>query len=254
MGASSAASFTQSLWYETAQEPAIIVERFPGSMDVDVAIVGGGYTGCSAALRLADCGVSVALFESPEIGVLLIVGRTEEVRAKYQSCQDLIHTDVGLMQLSRSCGVDLSGYDLDGPMPQAVDVQGPKSCFALIAKLASEEGLTIRQLYMRLAGTRDHWLLIGSPARVADELEEWFVKGGADGFKILPAIIPGGLADIVGLLIPELQRRGLFRRAHEGRTLRENLGLRKPPNGWRSTGARTQADDAEVTETMLPRA
>ncbi|OJU28418.1 MAG: nitrilotriacetate monooxygenase [Alphaproteobacteria bacterium 64-6] len=175
-------------------------------------------------------------------GVLLIVGRTEEeARAKYQSYQELIHPDVGLMQLSRSAGVDLSGYDLDGPMPLTVDVQGPKSRFALISKLATDEGLTIRQLYMRLAGTRGHWLLVGSPAQIADEFEEWFVKRGADGFNILPALVPTGLNDIVNLLIPELQRRGLFRRAYEGRTLRENLGLRKPSNGWRfAAGTQTQ--------------
>jgi alkanesulfonate monooxygenase len=167
-------------------------------------------------------------------GVLMIVGRTEaEARAKYQSYQELIHPDVGLMQLSRSIGMDLTGYKPDDPLPPMPAVQGPKSRSALIAKLASEEGLTIRQLYMRIAGTRGHWLLVGSATQIADELEEWFVKGGADGFNILPALVPNGLEEIVDLLIPELQRRGLFRRSYEGRTLRENLGLKRPANGWR---------------------
>jgi alkanesulfonate monooxygenase SsuD/methylene tetrahydromethanopterin reductase-like flavin-dependent oxidoreductase (luciferase family) len=98
----------------------------------------------------------------------------------------------------------------------------------LLVDLARRENLSIRELYLRVAGARGHWQLIGTPAQIVDELEERFLKSGADGFNIMPPTVPGGLDDFITLVIPELRRRGLFRTEYEGRTLRENLGLKFP--------------------------
>jgi alkanesulfonate monooxygenase len=94
--------------------------------------------------------------------------------------------------------------------------------------IARRDNLTIRQLYTRIAGGRGHFQFVGTPVQAADELQRWFAGGAADGFNIMPPILPDGLNDFVNLVIPELQRRGLFRTAYEGSTLRENLGLPWP--------------------------
>ena len=86
----------------------------------------------------------------------------------------------------------------------------------------------MRQLYLAVAGGRGHRFLLGTPSAIADQLEDWFVNGGADGFNVMPPYLPDALDDFVNLIVPELQRRGLFRTEYEGRTLRENLGLPRP--------------------------
>jgi alkanesulfonate monooxygenase len=88
---------------------------------------------------------------------------------------------------------------------------------------------------MRVAGARAKAVVRGTPAQVADYMEEWFRKNGCDGFNLMPPFLPGGLDDFVELVIPELRRRGLFRSEYEGRTLRENLGLARPVNRYAKT-------------------
>jgi len=166
-------------------------------------------------------------------GVFPVVGRSEsEAQEKFDELQSLIHPSVGLSLLQQHLGgIDLSGYPLDGPLPQNLqEPNGSKSRFKLVTALARREGLTIRQLYLRVATARGHWSLHGTAESIVDQLEEWFVKGGADGFNIMPPTLPGGLDDFVALVLPELRRRGLFRTEYEGRTLRENLGLARPPH------------------------
>jgi len=99
---------------------------------------------------------------------------------------------------------------------------------------AREEGLTIRQLYERYAGARGQRTLKGSPVEIADDMATWFLNRGVDGFLVQPAYLPGGLDDFVDLVIPELQSRGLFRTDYDGVTLRENLGLKRPPGRYAS--------------------
>ena len=132
-------------------------------------------------------------------------------------------------------GVDLSGCPVDGPLPDLPESNGGKSRQDLLIRLARREELTIRQLYLRIAGARGHRQIRGTPQAIADELEAWFRGGAADGFNIMPPMLPGSLDDFVELVIPELQRRGLFRTEYEGRTLRENLGLPRP--AWRPRAA-----------------
>ena len=162
-------------------------------------------------------------------GIFPTVGRTQqEAQAKYDELQSLIDPKVGLMQLSAFMGFDLSGYPVDGPLPELPEKVRGQSRPALLSNLAQREHLSIRQLYMRMAGGRGHSQIIGTPATIADSLEDWFTSGAADGFNILPPLLPGSLSDFVELVIPELQRRKLFRKEYDGATLRENLELRRP--------------------------
>jgi FMN-dependent oxidoreductase (nitrilotriacetate monooxygenase family) len=166
-------------------------------------------------------------------GLNAIVGRTKkEAEDKHRFLQELIHPDVGLEVLSNQLGnFDLSEYDLDGPLPDIPESQwalASQSSTRNIIRWSKEEGLTIRQIYQRFAGARGQRTLIGSPADIVDDMETWFRGYGVDGFLFHPSHLPGGLDDFVGLVVPELQNRGLFRADYEGATLRENMGLERP--------------------------
>ncbi|MCZ0960651.1 LLM class flavin-dependent oxidoreductase [Paracoccus benzoatiresistens] len=179
-------------------------------------------------------------------GVSPFVGRTEdEAHEKYDRLTSLILPQDGVALLNGLTGgtLDLTGYDIDGPLPPAPPTEGMKSRQALIRQIADDNNFSIRQLYQWVASARGHYTIIGSATQVADMLEEWFTSEAADGFNILPPWLPTGLTDFVDLVIPELQRRGLFRTAYEGRTLRENLGLPFPVN--RHAAARAAAQAAE---------
>jgi alkanesulfonate monooxygenase len=170
-------------------------------------------------------------------GIFPVVAPTQaEAEAKFQALQDLIHPAVGLALLNAAAvGLDLSGYDLDGPVPQDIPVsETHRSRQRLVLDLAARENLTVRQLYMRIAGARGHFTIVGTPASIADEMEAWFREGAADGFNVMPPFLPNGLEDFVTLVLPELRRRGLFRTEYEGTTLRENLGLDIPHNRHRA--------------------
>lgn len=165
-------------------------------------------------------------------GVFPIIGRTEEeANEKKQLLVDLIPEEAGVALLSGTVNVDLSQYPVDGPLPELPEIEqvnGTKSRFQLIKDIADREGFTIRQLYQHIAGARGHREIKGTPVQIADQLQEWFENGAADGFNIMPPYLPGGLDDFVDLVIPELQKRGLFRTEYTGTTLREHLGLKRP--------------------------
>jgi N-acetyl-S-(2-succino)cysteine monooxygenase len=169
-------------------------------------------------------------------GLNPVVGRTErEAEEKHRYLQSLIHPDVGLALLSNALAdFDLRPYDLDGPLPEAVFSVMPNSMtsFRNVLAWAREEKLTIRQLYQRYAGARGQRTVMGTGAQIADEMEQWFVNYGVDGFLVQPPYLPGGLAEFIELVIPELQERGLFRTEYEGPTLRDNLGLKRPPSRY----------------------
>ncbi|WP_024692086.1 LLM class flavin-dependent oxidoreductase [Pseudomonas syringae] len=164
-------------------------------------------------------------------GVFIVVAETEALaKAKFESFQELVEPRVGVALLGRMLGnFDLSGYPLDGPLPELpLTDSGQRSRQKLLTELADQENLTLAQLGRRIAGGRGHYSLIGTPEQIADELQRWFEQGAADGFNVLLPHLPGGLEDVARLLVPELQRRGLFRTEYEGTTLRENLGLQRP--------------------------
>ncbi|MBS7418479.1 LLM class flavin-dependent oxidoreductase [Pseudomonas syringae] len=164
-------------------------------------------------------------------GVFIVVAETEALaKAKFESFQELVEPRVGVALLGRMLGnFDLSGYPLDGPLPELpLTDSGQRSRQKLLTELADQENLTLAQLGRRIAGGRGHYSLIGTPEQIADELQRWFEQGAADGFNVLVPHLPGGLEDVARLLVPELQRRGLFRTEYEGTNLRGNLGLQRP--------------------------
>jgi len=166
-------------------------------------------------------------------GISPVVGRTqEEAEAKWAELQQLIHPSVGLATIARFWpNEDIAGWDLDAPPPYyPTPAAGRNSRHHVVIELARRERFTVRQLYEYLAGARGHWVVIGTPQKIADEMQRWFENGAADGFNVMPPVLPASLDDFVELVIPELQRRGLFRTEYEGTTLRENLGLDKPQN------------------------
>lgn len=166
-------------------------------------------------------------------GVLPVIGDTErEARDKFEHLQSLIHPELGLAILSEIVNLDLTPYDLDGPLPEVPVTPRQQGRQTVVVEMARQHGLTIRQLMQRVAGARAHRIVCGTASSIADALEEWFADGACDGFNLMPLTIPHGLEDIVDRLVPELQRRGLFRRAYEGATLRENLGLPKVPSRY----------------------
>ena len=152
-----------------------------------------------------------------------------EAQAKFDALQALLDPLVGLNRLSNALG-DLSAYPLDGPVP--LDKLGPaelrSTSKALIDRVTREQP-TIRQLYGDVAG-KGGFGLIGTPAEIVDVMQDWFEGEACDGFNITPSLLPAGCEDFVELVTPELQRRGLMRLEYEGRTLRENLGLKPAIN------------------------
>ncbi|GII85541.1 monooxygenase [Sphaerisporangium siamense] len=179
-------------------------------------------------------------------GISPIIGATErEALALEKELEDLTNPEYGLAQLSNILGVDLSGHPLDGPLPEIPETtEGQQSRQRLVLDLARREGLTIRQVLGRLAGGRGHRVVAGTPEQIAGQIEEWFRDGAADGFNIMPPILPGGLEDFVDHVVPILRARGLFRTEYEGRTLRENYGLARPAS--RYAAGRAETLDAAV--------
>lgn len=168
-------------------------------------------------------------------GLFAVVGRSRgEADDKFGELQRLIEPKAGLALLGRMIGnFDLSGYPLDGPLPELPQTQdGQRSRQQLLTDLAQGEQLTIRQLYERIAGGRGHFTVVGTAREVADQMQAWFEQEAADGFNFMAPALPGGLDDFLSLVVPELQRRGLFRTEYRGATLREHLGLDASDNSW----------------------
>jgi len=158
-----------------------------------------------------------------------VVGRTEaEAREMLNQLQSYVDDASGIGTLAGRLGTDLSGYDFDDPVP---DLPLPDTSHgfarALLGK-ARRENMTLRDLYNLTAAARGHLVVCGTPAMIADTLEQWFAEEAADGFNILPAYFPGAFDAFVDLVVPELQKRGLYRRDYAGSMLRDHLGLTRP--------------------------
>jgi alkanesulfonate monooxygenase len=187
--------------------------------------------------RTAKCGRSPGSIKVMP-GVLTVVGRTrDEAKEKFEQLQALIHPELGVAMLSDIVGLDLSKYPLDGPVPEVPLTNTQQGRQKVVMDMARAENMTIRQLYVRVATARGHRVVFGTASDIADALEEWYRGGAADGFNIMPQTLPQELNAFVEQVIPELQRRGLFRTRYEGATLRENLGLPRPPNRFAATSA-----------------
>ncbi|HEY8351766.1 MAG TPA: LLM class flavin-dependent oxidoreductase [Sphingomonadales bacterium] len=163
-------------------------------------------------------------------GFAPIVGRTqEEAEARFREVQSYVLPEVGLSTLQNTLGgADLSAYPLDGPVPELPVTNGPRSRQQLILENARRRGITLRELCLEVVVARGHFSIVGTPERIADEMQLWVETGAADGFNVMPQVMPTGLDDFIELVIPELRRRGLFRDGYAGTTLRDNLGLARP--------------------------
>jgi FMN-dependent oxidoreductase (nitrilotriacetate monooxygenase family) len=160
----------------------------------------------------------------------VVVGDTvAEARAKRAKLDSLVHYANAIASLSIALGHDASKFDPDGPLPDIPESNASKSGRQRAINLARNEGLTVRQLAQRLGGYSG-LAMVGTPQTIADEMETWLETEASDGFTIMFPYLPGGLEEFVTGVVPELQRRGLFRRDYEGTTLRENLGLPRPGN------------------------
>lgn len=165
-------------------------------------------------------------------GLVAVVGSTAvEAQERLDRLNRLLMPEFGVEQLTRLLEHDMSQYPIDGPFPDLPrSVQGGQTRFDMIISLARDGGLTIRQLIARMAAGSGHLLVVGTPTTVADAIEEWFVGGACDGFNVLPLDLPDGLDDFVDLVVPELQRRGLFRTEYGDGGLRGHYGLSTPAN------------------------
>ncbi|GLR62113.1 LLM class flavin-dependent oxidoreductase [Rhizobium indigoferae] len=182
-------------------------------------------------------------------GIFPVLGGTEaEAQANYDHIQSLVHPSIAWNILARHYkGVDLSGYSLDDPAPPLPEnTELNKSRLKLVSDLVSRNNLTLRQFYLAVATARGHRTVVGTPEQIADAMQSWFENGAADACNIMPPILPTALTDFVDQVVPILRKRGLFRHEYEGTTLRENLGLQRPPNGFVVQAGQQQKVQAAV--------
>jgi FMN-dependent oxidoreductase (nitrilotriacetate monooxygenase family) len=175
-------------------------------------------------------------------GAFVIVGETlREAREKKARLDSLVHPDSSVATLSVLLGTDVSGMDLEGPLPEIPESNASRSSRQKLVDMAKRDHLTVRQLAQIVGGSFGTLEMVGTPTMIADQMEEWFHSHASDGFNVMFPYVPEGLDDFVDRVVPELQRRGLFRREYEGRTLRENLGLPRPENRFFVDAARWTA-------------
>jgi alkanesulfonate monooxygenase SsuD/methylene tetrahydromethanopterin reductase-like flavin-dependent oxidoreductase (luciferase family) len=164
-----------------------------------------------------------------------IIGSTEaEARRFADELNELSDPEVGRNRLSlRFGGHDFSHLPLDRPLtpadfPDPAANESSRSRTEVIVGYVREQKPTLRQLLAKLAGARGHFVFEGTPEQVADLMQEWIREGVADGFNLMPPVLPEMLDVFIAEVVPILQKRGLFRTAYEGRTLREHFGLTRP--------------------------
>lgn len=163
-------------------------------------------------------------------GVLVVVGDSEiEAKAIRARLDSLVHYESAIASLSVALGVDAKGFDPDRPLPPIPETNDSRSSRQRVLELAEREGLTVRQLAQRVGGYAG-LSFVGTARSIADEMQQWLENEGSDGFNVMFPWLPGGLDSFVEQVVPELQRRGIFRRAYSGTTLREHLGLPWRPN------------------------
>jgi len=162
--------------------------------------------------------------------MVIVADSREAAREKRLKLDSLVHYESAIASLSIALGHDASKYDPDGPLPDNIpESNAGQSSREKAIRVAREDNLTVRQLAQRLGG-HSSTCIMGTPEMIADEMEEWLMTRGSDGFTIQFPYVPEGIDDFVEQVIPVLQKRGLFRTEYEGKTLRENMGLPRPEN------------------------
>ncbi len=222
-------------WPVIVQAGASDAGRQLAAETAEMVFAGGGRLADSQAYYADVKGRAERLGRNPDHikilpGCLVVVGDTDdEARQKRVLLDSLVHPDSGIASLSIALGHDASKFDLDGPLPDIPESNASKSGRERVIARARRDNLTVRQL-AQIAGSYGGLAMVGTPKTIVDQMEEFFFGNACDGFNIMFPYVPGGLDDFVDRVVPELQRRGLFRREYEGRTLRENLGLPRPEN------------------------
>lgn len=179
--------------------------------------------------RLAAAGRAPSSLKILPAAFIVLGDSLEEAKQKRAKLDSLVHYDSGIASLSIALGHDVSGFDPDDYLPQIPETNASKSGRAQVLKLAEEEKLTVRQLAQRYGGYSG-LAFVGTVESVADEMQKWLEEDASDGFTVVFPFLPQGLDDVAERLVPELQRRGIFRTDYEGSTLREHLGLPRPSN------------------------
>jgi len=179
--------------------------------------------------RLAAAGRAPSSLKILPAAFIVLGDSLEEAKQKRAKLDSLVHYDSGIASLSIALGHDVSGFDPDDYLPQIPETNASKSGRAQVLKLAEEEKLTVRQLAQRYGGYSG-LAFVGTVESVADEMQKWLEEDASDGFTVVFPFLPQGLDDVAERLVPELQRRGIFRTDYEGGTLREHLGLPRPSN------------------------
>lgn len=164
-------------------------------------------------------------------GVFVVVGDSRDEAAEKKARLDaLVHPDSGIATLGVLLGCDASSFDLDAPLPPIPESNASQSGRQKLIEMAARDGLTVRALAQIVGGSFSLLELVGTPADIVDEMQVWFEAPACDGFNVMFPFLPAGLDDFVDKVVPQLQRRGLFRERYEGTTLRDNLGLARPSN------------------------
>ena len=163
-------------------------------------------------------------------GLVTYVGRTyEEALEKKAELDEQLPIETALKQLSFFTQQDCSHWELDKavpPLPPVEDFTGPVGRYETILEIINDTQPTVRELIGYLSAGGGHHTLIGTPEQIVDQMQVWFEAGVADGFNLMPPTLPGSLDDFVELIVPEMQRRGIFRKEYEGQSFREHLGLK----------------------------
>ncbi|MEC0305317.1 LLM class flavin-dependent oxidoreductase [Paenibacillus lautus] len=161
-------------------------------------------------------------------GLLIFLGESEaEALAYHRTFSELIVPEAGVKYVSQLLNADLTGYPVDGPLPD-LPREGNSSRAIMIMDMAAKSGMSILELGRHYAVSRGHMTMIGTPQQIADRIEDWFRSRACDGFNIMAPLLPGGLEQFVDRVVPLLQQRGVFREDYTGRTLRDHLGLIRP--------------------------
>jgi alkanesulfonate monooxygenase SsuD/methylene tetrahydromethanopterin reductase-like flavin-dependent oxidoreductase (luciferase family) len=166
-------------------------------------------------------------------GLATVIGSTEaEAKRRQDELWELVPIDYSLARLASTLQVDPALLELDKPLPDPLPLpaNANHTMFQGTVNLARRGNLTVRQLLRALGGGVGHRIIVGTPEQIADDIEAWFRAGAADGFNLMPDVLPGGLEVFVDAVVPLLQGRGLFRKEYSGTTLRDHFGLPRPPN------------------------
>jgi len=167
-------------------------------------------------------------------GLSTVLGSTEaEARQRRELLDELLPDAYARQRLSGQLGFSVDELPDDEPIPAHLlahpdQAGGSQTFYRVVRDIIDRENPTVRQLLKRLSGGGGHRIVVGTPEQVADDVERWFLAGAADGFNVMPDVLPSGFDDFVDHLVPELRRRGLFRTEYEGTTLRSHLGLGLP--------------------------